>query len=513
MRSLFLVLISLFFVPELFAQDYVDGVELKDTPTVGHASVVEGTVWQWCAGEVKRPLLAGDSFAKNCYLTTGKASYVKGLLVDNSLFHIGENSAIRVSEDSPKIYSIDFKQGQIRLLNFKKSKLVKTNSGNYTARKGEFIWSSGEDTEVGEQFFVISGKAVYEKEVIGATKDLRLSDKVSSNDDTTKLWRKYFLGLQSPSLPEYRPKFTERKIASIESPVSSEIEEFNEFLEEESAKKPEVKKRIWVHDIVYDAVLKAVEQASLKKANEIMPDAIEAASDGLVWEVANRSVIKWATKYAYVAGAKEVPRSVASSLKEADVEDINLYDRDLYQKSAEEIATIRSYRRAKSAAEIGGYNRGWREAQKYAMELIPEIVLPVVSELIYLEAKLAGTQAANGIMKKTKLIMTEDVGQLVEHLSQVASKKIALSRINKFSAYYTEVAAKKAASEIAKSSSEEIASFVARKASNTAGRIMQKKIAEKRAKSVARSVASRNKKNEAFKAQSHSSKTMRETSR
>jgi hypothetical protein len=276
---------------------------------------------------------------------------------------------------------------------------------------------------------------------------------------------------------------------------------------------PEVKKRIWVHDIVYDAVLKAVEQASLKKANEIIPGAIEQASDGLVWEVANRSVIKWATKYAYVAGAKEVPRSVASSLKEADVEDINLYDRDLYQKSAEEIATIRSYRRAKSAAEVGGYNKGWREAQKYAMELIPDIVLPVVSELIYTEAKQAGTQAANGIMKKTKLIMTEDVGQLVEHLSQVASKKIALSRIDKYSAYYTEVAAKKAASEIAKASSEEIASFVARKASNTAGRIMQKKIAEKRAKSVARSVASRNKKNEAFKAQSHSSKTMRETSR
>jgi len=511
------ILILALFITDCLALDIIDGAKKEEGLKSASVAKVIGKVFSQCSKRDKRSLLAGDSIGDRCFIISEKSSYMKGLLWDNSFFHLGENSAIEIIRQNDDLAVIKLHQGQFRILNFKKSKEVKSKMGSVTIAKGEFIWSLASETQQDSKFIVLDGYALVNKKRLGPDSSSAKRNSLAENKNIERPWKNYFLGESNSSAALYKPQFNERSIASVVE--MGEVSEFEEFLDEEGAVDdqeesfPIVKNKIWVHDIIYDSVMKAVEKAAFKKADEIIPVAIKTACKELVWEVANRSVIKWATKYAYVAGAKEIPRSVASSLNEVNIEDADLYDRELYKTSAQEVATIRSYRRAKSAAEAGGYAKGWREAQKYALALIPEVVLPVVRSVIYDQAKKAGSLAAAQTLETTKLLRTDDVEQLVEHLSQVASTKIAMERINKYSAYYTEMAAKEAALEVAKATSGEIADFVASKASETAGKIMQKKIAQKRAKSVARSIASRNKVNEAQKAQTHSSRTLRETSR
>ncbi len=514
MKKNWLFLLCLILVPEHYALDLIDGAELSGPKFLGNIALVTGDVWQQCPEKPKQKFVLGDPITENCFIVSSKSSYLRAILSDNSLIHLGENSAVEILSYKEKSYEFRIKQGQFRLLNFKKPKLIMVKGKSTVAHKGEFVWNLADELKGKDTFIVISGSASSGDKKIKASENSTLS-KVLFNLEGS-LWKKYFLGYKSSRLPTYTPVFTSRNIASADKPGDDEVSEMEEFLsdgEETVPDLPKVNSKILVHDMTFDAVSRAVEMASLKKANEIIPEAIKAACEELIWDVAHRSVIKWGTKYAFTAGVKEIPRSVGSNLKAVELETINLYDKELYKKSAEEITSIRSYRRAKNAAEVGGYNKGWREAQKYAVELMPEVVLPVVRRPIYLVAKTAGQSAAEFTLKSSKLLMTDDVNELVEHLSQVASKKIAMAQINHYTAYYTEMAAKRVALEIAKSSSEEIAKFVAAKASGVAGRIMQRKIAQKRARSIASSIATKNKKNEAAKAQSHSGRTIRETSR
>ena len=128
-------------VAESFALDIVDGLERVQEDKVGEVAQVVGEVRVHCAKISSQALVAGDEFKNHCFLVSKNKAYVKGILWDYSIFHLGANSAVEVRRVKGEVPEIRVHQGQFRILNFKNPKTVHYSGKVATIDKGEFLWS------------------------------------------------------------------------------------------------------------------------------------------------------------------------------------------------------------------------------------------------------------------------------------------------------------------------------------------------------------------------------------
>lgn len=491
---------SIFFI--FFSQANL-AEDILDTDEKFSISIIEarGEVIKYTGQESKEAALVGGHLKQGNYLETKDKSYIQLLLSDNSLVHLGPNSIVQVLND--KKGDLYLHKGKIRVMSYKNKKNIETPWGPTGLTKGEFIWDVFEEKgKVKVEIDPFSGTLVIGEKIFEPKEYLAKPETTIKNaSHFARPWIAYF-GEEDQSksyVGKVNMTFPERKLASIEE---SEIAEFSKDLQEDTSSAEnmifeKVKGDIWVHDIVYDEAVRAIEKAAFKKANQIVPFSVKEAADSLVWEVATRSVFKWGAKFARIASDSQVRESVKGSVNEEEVVSSSYFDKERFLDSTERIANLRAYRISKVAWVKGGYEKGWREANEYALKMMEPIIVPVLRGEVYEYTKKAGIKAVNDVLKKSELVRTPDVDKLVEHLSQVASDKIIKRLVAKYAPYYTERAAKRAAKEIAESTAEDVGRYMAEDASVKAGELLLKNMAKTRASSLARGLASESKEEEA----------------
>lgn len=442
-----------------------------------------------------RTLQAGERISNFVALKTKDSSYLKILLGDNSLVHLGHDTFLTLTKK--KDFEFNIGRGQLRILSYKNKKLIKTPWGESLLERGEFIWDVFKvKNKLKVSLTALSGSVSLEGEVV--TPKVYERKPEDSPESALVFDKSHILYFGQPKSEKsydlaFEPSFPKREIASIEDVI---IEGKVESAEEEDSF-VSVKGDIWVHDIVYDEAVRAIESAAFEKASELVRPAIIEAADGLVWEVASRSVLKWGVQYAERLSDLQVPIAVQGSYlgRREDVE--SFYEKDAYQNSTQEITRLRAYRAAKVAVLKTGYKKGWVEAQRYAQSMLPKIVIPIVSKNIYEYVKPKGLEAVKKVIKKGNLVHTPDVDRLIDHLSQLASIKFTKKLMAKYGPVYTRLAAQNAAREAARSAAEDIANYMSDKSSKRAGKIMGDLIARERARNIASEVAQEAKKEDA----------------
>jgi|GEM_PF-2080137 len=497
LRALAYSIFFLFLPQANFAEDILDTDELF------HISIVEvsGEVTKYTGPESKQSVLIGGHLEQGNYLETKDKSYIQLLLSDNSLIQIGANSIVQVKNDKNGDFYLH--KGKLRVLSYKNKKVIETPWGPTELTKGEFLWDVFEEKgKLKVEIDPFSGSLVIGEKIFEPKEYVAKPEATILNaTHFARPWVVYFGEIdQSKSyVGRVKMRFNERKLASIEE---AEIAEFSEDLQDEQAslkdmKFEKVKGDIWVHDIVYDEAVRAIEKAAFKKAKQIVPFSVKEAADNLVWEVARKSVFKWGAKFARIASDGQVQQSVEGSVNEEEVVSSSYYDKERFLDSTERIANLRAYRISKVAWVKGGYEKGWREAKEYALKMMEPIVVPVLRGEVYEYSKEAGNKAVDEVLKKSQLVKTPDVDKLVEHLSQVAADKIIKRLVSQYAPFYTERAAKIAAKQVAESTAEDVARYMAEDASEKAGELLLKNMAKTRASSLARGLASESKEEEA----------------
>lgn len=466
-----------------------------------------------------KKLKEGQRLGSFCALRTREDSFVQLLLADNSLVYVGASSYLTLKGILAKnrYESFDFHlgRGKLRILSYKKPKRILTSLGTSELTKGEFIWDVYEVKEkLKTELLAISGTIKLDGKEM--TPDQYQDPPEKSPQSASAFGFPHILyfgqsnGERSYDIA-FEPKFPSRALASkdIEDVI---IETNGESLLDEEVFEP-VKGEIWVHDIVYDEAVRIIERESYRKAYELVPVAMREASRELVWEVASRSVLKWGVKFAKGASNVQVPLAVQGSYLGKRKDATSFYEKDAYKKSTEDIAKTRIYRAAKVAVLQQGYEKGWMEAKKYADFMLPKIVVPIVSKKIYDHVKPLGQQAVKNTINESSLVYTENVDRLVEHLSQVASKKYTQRIIDELGPRYTKLAAQRAAREASRTAAEEIASYMARTSSKRAGKLMGDLLARERARKIASEVAQEAKNEEAESSQKRSRRLYLESQR
>jgi hypothetical protein len=458
-------------------------------------------------------LKVGAKISRYSALKTHEKSYVKILLSDNSLVHVGQNTALTIEKD--KIFKFNIGRGQLRILSYKNKKEVKTPWGESQLENGEFIWDVYlVNTKMKVALTALSGSiSLGEEELRPKVYEEKPDVKPKSTmayDHSCILYFGEAIEENSYDIA-FEPSFPERKLASIEDVIVEDLNSTSAQVEEESFSP--VEGDIWVHDVVYDEAVRVIETEAFKKARELVKPAVIEASDGLVWEVASRSVLKWGVQYAQRLSDFQVPLAVQGSYLGKRQDDSSFYEKDAYKTSTEDITRVRTYRAAKMAVLRTGYKKGWMEAQRYAMSMLPKIVVPVVSKSVYEHILPLGKSAVKKVIKKSNLVHTADVDRLVEHLCQVASVKFTNKLIDNYAPYYTKIAAQSAAREAARSAAEDIAYFMAEKSSKRAGKLIGDLLARERARKIARGVAQETKKEDAESSRKRSRRLMIETQR
>lgn len=506
-----------------FAVEILEGEELYV------AEVIQATGEVKCASEkneeqfVWQPVETGHRIKDFCALKTMENSYVQLLLSDNSLVHVGEESFLTLNGlvgkrgKGHRGYDFELGRGRLRILSYKTPKNIKTPWGHSLLKKGEFIWDVYElKKKLKVELVALSGSLTLDGEkLVPDNYDLAPEKRPNSAYTFDYPHLLYFGERQREASYDiaFNPKFPSRSIASVEiEDVIVEKEEVDKPYVEAEIFEP-VKGEIWVHDIVYDEAVRVIEKAAYEKAMVLVPVALREASEELVWEVASRSVLKWGVKYAQNISNLQVPLAVKGSYLGKRREIASFYEKDAYKRSTEEIAETRSYRAAKVAVLKKGYEKGWMEAKQYADLMMPKIVVPLVSKKIYDHVKPLGEKAVAKTIKESTLIHTPNVDRLIEHLSQVASKKYTQRIIDELGGKYTTLAAQKAAREAARSAAEEVATYMAKTSSKRAGKIMGDLLARERARKIARDVAQEAKNEEAETSQKRSRRLYLESQR
>ncbi|CAM9899775.1 unnamed protein product, partial [Chrysoparadoxa australica] len=382
--------------------------------------------------------------------------------------------------------------GKLRVLSYQNPKTIKTPWGDSILEKGELQWNVyNENKKLKVSLIAYEGSVIMDGEKITPESYNPLPEETP---EKVKLFDKpySFWFANEPGEVDYDiafdPSFTKasRGIASVDGEIEDVVVE--EEVEVEEFDK--VTGDIWVHDIVYDEAVRVFEREAYKKARDLLPVALKEASNNLVWDVASRSVLKWGVQYAKKNSMRQVPLSVAGSYLGERSKNISFYDKDLYRKSTEEIARLRSYRAAKVSMLTYGYEKGWREADNYAQKMLPLVVKPIIMVEVQDHIYPLGKDAVENIIKTSNLQKTKDVDKLTKHLSQVIAEKVTIDLIKKLSPYYTQTAAQVAAKEAARSAAEEVANLMAKDSSQKAGDLMMKLLARERGRKIAREIAS-----------------------
>lgn len=442
------------------------------------------------------PVSLGLGLSSSFALKTLEKSYVKILLADNSIIQLSETTGIKIDigeGKSPKL-SISIARGKMRMLSYQNSKVINTPWGDSEFEKGEFQWDVfNENQKLKVVLTAYSGSLKFDGEIIEPSNYAQVPESKESLSNVFNRPYYYWFGNDGSIVRDYDIAFDpsfKKATRGIASKSEEEIEDVivEDEIEVESFDK--VKGAIWVHDIVYDEAVRTLELASYEKARELVPVAVEEASNNLVWDVASRSVLKWGVQYAKDKSRRQVPLAVAGSYMGEREDQFNYYDKDSYRKSTEDIAYLRAYRAAKVSMMTVGYEKGWKEAEAYTRKMLPIIVKPLIMQEVFDYAYPKGKQAIQNIIDKSELTKTKDVDKLVLHLAQVISEKTTADLIEKYGKVLAKRAAQNAAKEAAKSSSEEVARYMAENSGKKAGELITQLLARERGRSIARKIAS-----------------------
>ncbi len=487
----------------------VFGFQVTEDKVPFESVIVDGDIWyKVTSDEPWKKVKVGQQFKEFFALRTGSQSYLQILLQDNSVIHVGEKSALTLKYNQN--FQFNLERGKLRILSVKNLKVIETPWGKSELKTGEFLWDVHEvDKKLRVEITSLSGSMILDGESITPESyDQPPEKKPFSAYSYDYPYLLYFGENEESSSKNYKydfnPKFPERSLASAED-IQVIIEEkgAREFVDDAPQFDP-VKGEIWVHDIVYDEAVRIIEKKSAVIARQLMPAALRTASENLVGEVASRSVLKWGVKYAKNITDYQVPIAVQGSYLGNRNPASTYYEKDLYRESTERIAEVRSYRAAKVAVLKKGYEKGWQEAQKYALTLLPKVITPLVSQEIYESVKDEALSVIKKVIKKSELVHTKDVERLVDHLAQITAKKECERWIDQWGPLYTQLAAQSAAKQAARDSAEEIAFFMANESKKRAGNLMGQLLARERARKVAREVAqeAKEKKAESYKKRS-----------
>lgn len=443
-------------------------------------------------GEWKK-LEVGQELIDFSAIKTKPQSYVKLLLKDNSVVHLGEKTALTI--DNNNNFSFNLSQGKLRILSVKRPKTVTTAWGEGVLKTGEYIWDVFElNKKLKVEITALSGKLILDGEEIQPESYDTVPEKKPYSAYSYDYPYLLYFGEKAEDRfktydMEFNPNYPNREIAS-DSEIEVVIEEkkSTEDFNEGPVFDP-VKGEIWVHDIAYDEAVRIIEKKSSEIGKELLPTALKTASDNLVWDVASRSVFKWGVYYAKNISNYQVPIAVKGSFLGKREIASSYYEKDNYKDSTEQIAGVRSYRAAKVAVLKKGYEKGWQEAQKYAELMLPKIITPVISKKIYDAVKPEAMKAVKKAVESSKLVFTKDVERLIDHLTQVAAKNECERWIVKMGPRYAGVAAKRAAKEAARGAAEDIAFHMSQESKKRAGKLMGDLLARERARKVAREVA------------------------
>lgn len=494
-----------------YAQDInsLDKVDIKDVIGMGVIEVAQLNGKAYLNQKSRQSKLkVGDSFFETSYIETRDDTFVTLILPNNSIMYLGPDTSVKLHELTGKkgkeTLTFEIIKGRIRMVGYKGQHYVKSPKGALYFSHADLEWDVYRvaDTIVSE-VKKYSGEIVNKNETV---QELKPKDRpeinVSGIDTMNKPWERW-LGKTSVTHDygiSYIPRFNQKKKASraIASVESSEMEIDADFIlmdegEEESYSYPVVSKEIYVHENFFDYILIHVQKAAKEKAEAIVKSSYSTAAKEIVWEVASRSLIRWGTQYAQKAALNEIPKSLKSMYKEIEKRDINFKKSRVYVDSVRRVSQFKSYITAKNTVKDEGARRAVGETQTYLLALTKQVITPPVQYQVYLHAKEKAQAAADSFLKKSELIKTKDVDNLVEYLSQVAAKRFTGMEIKKIEEEVSFRIAYDSVVEASQRGADKIATFVADRVSERTAQLFNKMLNQEVAERAARNLASENK--------------------
>ncbi len=488
----------------------LDKIDIKDVINMGVIEVarLDGRAY---LNQKKRQskLKVGDSFFETSYIETKEDSFVTLILPNNTMMYLGPDTTIKLHElsgrKSKSTLTLEIIKGRMRMIGYKGRHYVKSPKGALYFSHADLEWDVYRVEEaIVSEVKKYSGEIVNKNEKIQELSiDKRPEINISGIDTMNKPWERW-LGKSSVAHDyriSYLPRFenakkTSRAIASVKS---SEQELDSEFVmmndkEEETYSYPVVSKEIYVHENFFDYILIHVQKAAREKAREIVAKSYDTAAKEIVWDVASRSLIRWGTQYAQKAALSEIPENLRGMYKEIENRDINFKKSKIYVDSVQRVSQFKSYITAKNTVKDEGARRAVGETQTYLLALTKKIITPPIQYEVYLFAKEKAVAAADRFLKKSELVKTKDVSNLVEYLSQVAAKRFteieirAIEEKASFSVAYDSV------TEASQRGADKIAEFVADRVSERTAQLFNKMLDQEVAVRAARGLASENQK-------------------